>query len=221
MLHESPALRDLRVTFHVPVFVACGTLPSRDRRACARVCHPASRVAIHASTTLAMRWPLPSLADDLPPHVCGLSPLRVVNDPTGHVPARLPRVTSTDPLWPRWHPLAAYSTRAGECPRCCGIVELATRTHSAPLTDMPFLRRRRRARTATQVVHEACGGSTSGGGTLCCAAPPSDVGRAGVARHQCGAILQRHRGQCESVLPEHEPPRLLHPVGAETHRRSV
>ena len=89
MLHESPALRDLRVTFHVPVFVACGTLPSRDRRACTRVCHPASHVAIHASTTLAMRWPLSSLADDLPPHVCGLSPLRVVNDPTGHVPARL------------------------------------------------------------------------------------------------------------------------------------
>ena len=89
MLHESPALRDLRVTFHVPVFVACGTLPSRDRRACTRVCHPASHVAIHASTTLAMRWPLPSLADDRPPHVCGLSPLRVVNDPTGHVPARL------------------------------------------------------------------------------------------------------------------------------------
>ena len=39
-----------------------------------------------------------------------------------------PRVTSADPLWPRWHPLAAYSTRAGECPRCCGIVVLATRT---------------------------------------------------------------------------------------------
>ena len=54
-----------------------------------RVCLIASRVAIHASTTLAMRWPLPSLADDRPPHVCGLSPLRVVNDPTGHVPARL------------------------------------------------------------------------------------------------------------------------------------
>ena len=127
MLHESPALRDLRVAFMCLSRCLWRVEPFLRVTVPVRVCV----IPLHASrSTPRQRWRcvgrLPSLADDRPPHVCGLSPPRVVNDPLAMCLLACPRVASADPLWPRWHPLAAYSIRAGECPHCCGIDVLAT-----------------------------------------------------------------------------------------------